>query len=90
MPKMPKATQKTAGEPMMITNPIVIMFEAPDGSLMCRIHPSETISSHEHYGLVICDLVRHVAKAFKKDENEVWLWVDKERRRPTSPVTQLS
>ncbi|HUI96469.1 MAG TPA: hypothetical protein VLX44_11995 [Xanthobacteraceae bacterium] len=53
-----------ANKPMVIGQPLVIMFEA-DGGIVCHIHPSKTASSHEHDGLLICDLVRHVARAFK-------------------------
>jgi len=41
------------------------------------------------YGLLIADLVRHVASAFKVDEREVWEWVGKESDRPTSPAKEL-
>jgi hypothetical protein len=79
---MPKNT-------MRIEQPLVIMFES-DGQVVCHIHPSKTASSHEHYGLLICDLVRHVARAFKVEEADVWDWVDKERRDPTSGITTAS
>ncbi len=71
-----------------IENPLVIMFEAPDGQVMCHIHPSKRAKSHQHYGLLICDLVRHVASAFHVREDDVWEWVDKERRHPTSAITK--
>lgn len=73
---------------MRIENPLVMMFRAPTGEVMCHIHPAEF--SHEHYGILVCDLVRHVARAFKVDESAVWEYVDKERQQPTSPVTQVN
>ena len=76
-------------KPIVIEQPLVIMFEA-DGGIVCHIHPSKKASSHEHYGLLICDLVRHVANAFKVDESDVWEWVDKERRDPTTDVRPAS
>jgi len=72
-----------------IEQPLVVMFEA-DGQIVCHIHPSSKASSHEHYGLLICDLVRHVAGAFKVDQADVWEWVDKERRNPTTRITTAS
>jgi len=75
---------------MMIDSPLVIMYEDRDGGILCRIHKSANVSSHEHYGLLICDLVRHVARAFKVDEDDVWEWVDKERSNPTTEVTIAS
>lgn len=76
-------------KPIVIEQPLVIMFEA-DGGIVCHIHPSTKASSHEHYGLLICDLVSHVARAFKVDESDVWEWVDKERNNPTTEVKTAS
>jgi hypothetical protein len=75
---------------MRIEQPLVIMFEDPDGEIVCHIHPNEKADSHEAYGLIICDLVRHVARAFKVDEENVWEWVDKERHRPTTAIRDPS
>jgi hypothetical protein len=72
-------------KPLMIESPLVMMFEQ-DKKIVCHIHPGN--KNHTHYGLLICDLVRHVARAFKVDEDEVWEWVDKERRKPTSEIEQ--
>lgn len=79
-----------AKKPMRIEDPLVIMFEGSGGEVICHIHPSKKANSHQHYGLIVCDLVRHVARAFKVDEKEVWEWVDKERRNPTTEVTNPS
>lgn len=76
-------------KPMEIHNPLVIMFRTPDKQIICHIHPTEE-DGHEAYGLLICDLVRHVARAFKVDEDEVWNWVDKERYHPTTEFTSPS
>jgi len=76
------------GQPMMITAPLVIMFEQ-DKSVVCHIHPPPTYS-HKTYGLLICDLVRHIANAFKVDEDDVWEWVDKERYYHTTDIRQPS
>jgi len=73
-----------------IENPLVIMFEAPDGEVVCHVHPSKRARSHQEYGILICDLVRHVAGAFKVKEDAVWEWVDKERRHHTSDITRPS
>ena len=72
-----------------IEQPLVIMFE-DKGSVVCHIHPSERAKSHREYGLLICDLVRHGARAFEVEEDAVWEWVDKERRRPTTAITRPS
>ncbi len=73
---------------MRIENPLVMMFQEPSGNVICHIHPAPGIT-HEHYGMLICDLVRHAAAAFKVDESAVWEYVDKERARPTSNVSRV-
>jgi hypothetical protein len=82
------AAGKPGDNPFLLENPLVVMYQQ-DGKLVCQIHPAKGID-HKHYGLVICDLVRHVARAFRVDEDDVWKWVDKERRHPTTDVTQPS
>ena len=73
---------------MEIKNPLVIVFE--DGKkIVCRIHPSKG-ATHREYGMLICDLVRHVARAFQVEDEDVWEWVDKERRHPTTEITRAS
>jgi hypothetical protein len=73
-----------------IANPLVIMFADERGEVICHIDPSEHCPTHETYGLLIADLVRHVARAFNVSEEAVWEWVDKERGHPTSPITNPS
>jgi hypothetical protein len=75
-------------KPMMIESPLVIMFEH-DGRIICHLHPRET-DNYKGYGILMCDLVRHIAKAFKVDEDDVWEWVDKERNNPTSEMSEFS
>lgn len=70
----------------MVVKPLVIMFEEGDGGVVCHIHPKEGYG-HQHYGILICDLVRNVADAFGVKEDEVWKWVDKERHHHTSDIT---
>ena len=76
------------GDPFVLKDPLVVMFQQ-DGNLVCHIHPAKGLD-HTHFGLAICDLVRHVARAYRVREDDVWEWVDKERRRPTSDITQPS
>ncbi len=73
---------------MKIKTPLVIMFEDQDTkNVICHLHPSESCDSYQGYGLLVCDLVRHVAKCFGVNEEEVWEWVDKERTNPTTDIT---
>jgi hypothetical protein len=66
----------------IVTQPLVIMIKDEDGEISCHLHPDQC--DHRHYGLPVCDLVRHVAAAFKVRESDVWEWGDKERQEPTT------
>lgn len=72
-------------EVIEIAAPLVIMFEAGD-KVICHLYPSQMASGYEAYGLLICDLARHVARAFHVSEDEVWEWVEKERYHPTTEI----
>lgn len=72
-----------------IRNPYVVMFGTPDKNVICHLYPQDGWS-YEHYGLLVCDLVRHVASMFDVDEDRVWEWVEKERFHPTSKVERPS
>ena len=73
--------------PFKIEKPLVIMFPDKSGDVQRHIYPSERCPTHEEYGLLVADLVRHVARAFEED---VWERVDKERRHPTTAIINPS
>ena len=75
-------------KPIMISEPLLVMFEH-EGRVICHIHPPKGYN-HKHYGVLVCDLVRHLARAFKVEEDEVWKWIDAERSEPTSDIVQPS
>jgi hypothetical protein len=70
-------------EVTLVKTPLVIMFLNDDNKLVCHIHPPSDYT-YEHYGLITCDLVRHIAMMFGVHEDAVWEWVDKERKRHTT------
>jgi len=72
-------------KPIIIKQPYFIMFKDEQGKAVCRIHQDDD-SNYQEYGLLICDLVRHVARAFNVDEESVWEWIEKERDRPTTTI----
>ena len=74
------------GPVMKIQAPLIIAFKDED-KIQTHLHPGEL--GYKEYGILIADLVRHVANAFKVHEDDVWEWVEKERYKPTSPVTEL-
>jgi hypothetical protein len=45
--------------------------------------------SHEGFGLLVVDIIRHGAKAWNVSEDAIWEWIDKERYHPTTPITEL-
>jgi len=45
--------------------------------------------NHQHFGLLVCDIVRNIALAFDVSEDAVWEWVDKERSHPTTDIVTL-
>lgn len=69
-----------------INSPLIIVFEN-DGEIQTHIYPDEM--DHNYYGTLIASVVRHVAKAFKVPENEVWKAVDEERYHPTTPIREF-
>lgn len=74
----------------LAVNPLLIMYRTPgDTGVRTAIHPTPT-DRYEYYGLWICDIVRHVARAYKVSERDVWKWVDKERKNPTTDITNPS
>ncbi len=71
----------------IIDRPLLIMFKQDDKTI-CHIHPENM--TYEMYGMAICDAVRHISKAFKVKENDVWKWVDMERHNPTTTIEQAN
>jgi hypothetical protein len=71
---------------MKIEDPLIVVFENGK-DIQSRLYSGER--GYRQYGILIADVVRHVANAFKVHESDVWEWVDKERYNPTSPVTEL-
>lgn len=70
----------------LIERPLILMFQNGD-KVECRIHPPFD-HTHQHYGILVCDLVRHIADMFGVPEDKVWYWVEKERRHPTTHITE--
>ena len=73
---------------MVIKSPLIIVFES-EGKVVTHLHTSESCDTYESFGLLICDVVRHVAKNFKVPEEDVWEWVDKERVQPTTLIERV-
>ncbi len=73
-----------------IVDPKIIVFERipSDGKMVTAIHAAEG-DTYKCYGTMICDIVRHVARAFEVPEEAVWEWVDKERDHQTSNIEEV-
>jgi hypothetical protein len=65
---------------VFVAKPLVIIYQDNDKKVICAIHPGDW--NYQCYGLLISDLVQHVANAFHVREHDVWEWVDKERFNP--------
>lgn len=74
--------------PMYIENPLMLLF-GKDGKLICHIHPRPK-DTYKDYSLMICDIVRHLANAFKVDVSQMWDLIDKERENPTTAIDNLN
>ena len=68
---------------MRIEKPLIIVFEQ-NGQITTHLYPDKY--SYDAYGLIITDVVRHIADMFDVHENKVWEWVDKERNKPTTQL----
>jgi hypothetical protein len=79
-----KAKDKPQSDGFLV--PLLAVFEKPDENLYCELTGLH-LYDHCGYALIICDLVRHVARAFGVSEDDVWWWVDRERRHPTTTIT---
>ena len=44
---------------------------------------------HKEYGILIADLIRHVSRAYRVSEDDVYEWVKKEMDKPTTPIESL-
>ena len=72
----------------IVEKPYIIMFESQcvEGRLVqCHLYPPKDYT-HEHYGLLIADLIGHVAAHYKVDKEDVLRWVQKELDRPTTKL----
>lgn len=70
-----------------IENPLIIMYKIASGDINCHLYTEGY--SYEHYGMLVCDLVRHIAASFQVKEDAVWEWVDKERHHNTTDIMRL-
>jgi hypothetical protein len=71
---------------LKIEKPLIICFEN-EGKIQTHLHPGEL--DYKGYGILIADVVRHVANAFNVHENDVWELAEKERDHQTSPVVEI-
>lgn len=58
------------------------MFKNDEGTLETDLCAPDGFT-HQHYGLAIADLIRHVAALYEVDPVDVLIWVHKELDSPT-------
>lgn len=72
--------------PHVIALPWIIAHEIENAKLQV-ILAGPPGAGHEQFGLVICDIIRHVAQHFEVDEADVWHWIQREMDKPTTTLT---
>ena len=59
----------------------------PDRKMETRIGMNDI--NPAEFGMLLCDILRHGAKAFKIEDELIWEWVDRERNNPTTPIYEV-
>lgn len=72
-------------KPRIIKQPYVIIYEGEENNVACELHAPKDFT-HQHYGLLIADLIRHVANHYKVDEDEILDWIKREIYTPTTKI----
>jgi hypothetical protein len=67
-----------------IADPILIVFKA-DGKTVTRLHPPADYS-HEIYGILVADIIRHIANWFQVEPKDILEWTVKELESPTTDI----
>ena len=73
----------------MSDDSFIHVLRQSDGKILVMLRQPEPNWGPPHFGLVICDIARHVAAAFNVHEDEVWEWVDKERAHHTTDISKM-
>ena len=70
-----------------IKNPWIIIHqpEGDDGKIRTLL-AGKPEAGYEDFALIVCDLIRHIAAGFHVSENDVFEWIDKERKKPTTEI----
>lgn len=83
---MPEVCAMSEAQP--IENPWIIAHEVEDHKLqVLLIGPAH--AKHSHFGLVIADIIGHVALHFDMDAQDILDWVQREIDEPTTTLTRL-
>jgi hypothetical protein len=67
---------------IIVKHPLIVVFRHDEGDKICHLQPTR----YEGYGLLICDLFRHVTRCFKVNEEDVFEWIQKELHKPTATI----
>lgn len=75
-------------DPLLVVHYVTLDEDSP---IVFHVHTGdERCNDEAAFGILIADVVRHVAKALKVDEDEIWRWVEAERENPTDIPARLS
>lgn len=67
-----------------------IIIDQPDGKGPLRtVIAGPPTAGYEEFSLLVCDLIRHIARAKHVPEEDVFLWVEREFFNPTTDLETL-
>jgi hypothetical protein len=71
--------EESAATRVVVRDPFVIIFQNPESQeRVYGVHRTDD-STLEHYALLVCELVGHVAQRFDVDVEAVWDAIEAER-----------
>ena len=67
--------------------PLIYIYQS-GGMLQTHINAGSDMTPQK-YGLIVADLIRHVGRAYRVSEDDVFAFVKKEMDKPTTPIESL-
>lgn len=73
-------------EKIVVEQPQILYF-LHEGKPVCHVWPQDG-ETHEHFGLMIADIISAVATHFGVERSDVMEWIQKEIDKPTNVMTK--
>ena len=68
-----------------IHDPLIVIYRPEEGGEAITLIMKSDLS-HRHFGLLVADLIRHIAAAYQVREEDVVEWVNREMNHPTTKI----